>query len=56
MGRQSLYPQRQLREEATERVKVENAKFVINGEGASEDAIKTVVAECPSGALKIVDT
>jgi uncharacterized Fe-S cluster protein YjdI len=24
--------------------------------GASEEAIKTVVAECPSGALKMVET
>ena len=44
--------QRQLREEITDRIKVENAKFVIYAGGAPEEAIKTVVAECPSGALK----
>jgi len=35
--------------------KVEDGKFVIDEKGASEDAIKAVVAECPSGALKIVE-
>jgi uncharacterized Fe-S cluster protein YjdI len=33
--------------------KVENGQFVIDESGASEDAIRVVVAECPSGALKI---
>jgi uncharacterized Fe-S cluster protein YjdI len=36
--------------------KVENGQFVIDEKGASEDAIKAAVAECPSGALKIVET
>jgi Divergent 4Fe-4S mono-cluster len=31
---------------------VENGQFVIDESGASDDAIRTVVAECPSGALK----
>ena len=35
--------------------KIEDGKFVIDEKGASEDAIKAVVAECPSGALKIVE-
>jgi uncharacterized Fe-S cluster protein YjdI len=33
--------------------KVENGQFVIDESRASEDAIRTVVAECPSGALKL---
>jgi uncharacterized Fe-S cluster protein YjdI len=33
--------------------KVENGQFVIDEAGASEDAIRIVVAECPSGALKL---
>jgi uncharacterized Fe-S cluster protein YjdI len=36
--------------------KVENGQFVIDERGASEDAVKAAVAECPSGALKIVET
>jgi uncharacterized Fe-S cluster protein YjdI len=35
--------------------KVEDGTFVIDEKGASEDAIRAVVAECPSGALKIVE-
>jgi uncharacterized Fe-S cluster protein YjdI len=35
--------------------KVENGQFLIDETGASEDAIRTVVAECPSGALKVVE-
>jgi uncharacterized Fe-S cluster protein YjdI len=33
--------------------KVENGQFVIDESGALEDAIGAVVAECPSGALKL---
>jgi uncharacterized Fe-S cluster protein YjdI len=33
--------------------KVEDGRFVIDESGASEDAIRAVVAECPSGALKL---
>ena len=36
--------------------KVENGQFVIDESGASEDAIRAVVAECPSGALKLDQT
>jgi uncharacterized Fe-S cluster protein YjdI len=32
--------------------KVENGQFVIDESGASEDAIRAVVAECPSGGIK----
>ncbi|MGA8759772.1 MAG: (4Fe-4S)-binding protein [Stellaceae bacterium] len=35
--------------------KVEKGQFVIDEKGASDDAIKIVVAECPSGALKTVE-
>jgi uncharacterized Fe-S cluster protein YjdI len=35
--------------------KVENGQFVIDEKGASDDAIKIVVTECPSGALKTVE-
>jgi len=35
--------------------KVEDGKFEIDEKGASEDAIKAVVADCPSGALKVVE-
>ena len=33
--------------------KVENEEFVIDTAAASEDDITNVVAQCPSGALKI---
>ena len=36
--------------------KVENGQFVIDESGASEDAIRAVVAECPSGAVKLDQT
>jgi uncharacterized Fe-S cluster protein YjdI len=36
--------------------KVENGQFVIDESRASEDAIRAVVEECPSGALKLGDT
>ncbi len=36
--------------------KVENGQFVIDESGASEDAVRAVVAECPSGALKMYQT
>lgn len=32
---------------------VNNGKFVIVSEGASEDQIRKTVSACPSGALKI---
>jgi len=35
--------------------KVEDGKFVIDESGAAEDAVKAVVVECPSGALKTVE-
>ncbi len=33
--------------------KVEDGKFVIDQNGASEEAIRATVATCPSGALTI---
>jgi uncharacterized Fe-S cluster protein YjdI len=33
--------------------KVENGQFVIDESGAPEDAIRAVVAECPSAALQL---
>lgn len=33
--------------------KIVDGKFVIEPEGASEEAIRNQVAECPSGALTI---
>ncbi len=32
--------------------KIDDGKFVIDESAASEDEIKSVVAQCPSGALK----
>ena len=33
--------------------KIENGQFVIDQEGASEEAIRETVSTCPSGALTI---
>ncbi len=33
--------------------KVENEKFVIHQDAATEEEIRATVAKCPSGALKI---
>ena len=38
---------------APEVFKVEDGKFVIDTSASSEEKITDVVAECPSGALKI---
>ena len=35
--------------------KVEGGKFVINPSAASEDDVRAVVAQCPSGALSVQD-
>lgn len=35
--------------------KVVDGNFVIDESGASEDEIRSTVAQCPSGALKIED-
>jgi uncharacterized Fe-S cluster protein YjdI len=35
--------------------KVVDGQFVIDQQGASEDAIRQTVAGCPSGALRITD-
>ena len=35
--------------------KVEDGKFKINIEGGEENQIRTTVASCPSGALKILE-
>lgn len=35
--------------------KVEGGKFVIDPSAASEDDVRAVVAQCPSGALRVQD-
>lgn len=35
--------------------KVEGGNFVINPSAASEDDVRAVVAQCPSGALSVQD-
>lgn len=35
--------------------KVESGKFVIDPSAASEDDVRAVVAQCPSGALSVQD-
>ena len=35
--------------------KVEDGEFVIDPSKASEEDVKNVVSQCPSGALEIVD-
>jgi uncharacterized Fe-S cluster protein YjdI len=35
--------------------KVEDGEFVIDPSKASEEDVKAVVSQCPSGALEIVD-
>jgi uncharacterized Fe-S cluster protein YjdI len=35
--------------------KIENGRFVIDTDKASEETIKKVVDQCPSGALQIVN-
>lgn len=35
--------------------KIEDGQFVIDTDKASEEAIKNVVAQCPSGALQSVN-
>lgn len=35
--------------------KVEDGKFVIDQQAATDEQIRNTVAQCPSGALKVID-